>query len=375
MQEVEGFLAGERDYTKLRGQTGPLVYPAGFVYAFAFLRELTLGGNIFYGQLAFAGIYLATQAAVLLLYVRARVVPPYALALLALSRRVHSIYLLRLFNDGVAMLPLYASVLLMQSGRWVAALAAFSLGVSVKMNVLLMAPPVFMLMMEGASRATTLASLAAAAAVQLALGAPFLAAHPWSYLRRSFDLGRQFMYEWTVNFRFLPEEVFLSKALSRSLLAAHAALLLVFAHRSWCAGMGGMPRAIARGLSSRSRTAPVHPAHVMYVVFSGNLIGVLCARSLHYQFYSWYFHMVPFLLWATRLPWPAKLAVWLLIELCWNVYPSTAESSLCLLACHVVLVAALLLAAIERNAALGRHVSGAPPRARARGASGRRKVA
>ena len=81
------------------------------------------------------------------------------------------------------------------------------------------------------------------------------------------------------------------------------------------------------------------------------------------------------LLWATRLPWPAKLAVWLLIELCWNVYPSTAESSLCLLACHVVLVAALLLAAIERNAALGRHVSGAPPRARARGASGRRKVA
>lgn len=29
MQEVEGFLNGTTDYTKLRGDTGPLVYPAG----------------------------------------------------------------------------------------------------------------------------------------------------------------------------------------------------------------------------------------------------------------------------------------------------------------------------------------------------------
>lgn len=35
MQEVEGFLHGERNYFNLRGDTGPLVYPAGFVYIYS----------------------------------------------------------------------------------------------------------------------------------------------------------------------------------------------------------------------------------------------------------------------------------------------------------------------------------------------------
>ena len=360
MEEVEGFLDGERDYIKLKGQTGPLVYPAGFVYVFALLRRLTSGGRIFEAQIIFGGIYIVTQVVVLAVYVRARVVPPFALPLLALSRRIHSIYLLRLFNDGVAMLPLYASVLLMQSGRWVWALALFSLAVSVKMNVLLMAPPVFMLMMEGASRITTAAALATAAGIQLVLGAPFLATYPWSYLSRSFDLGRQFMYKWTVNFRFLPEHIFLSKGLAVSLLAMHAALLLLLAHRCWCAG--GMPAAFRRGLSRESTNIAPHPAKVALVVFSGNLVGILCARSLHYQFYSWYFHMLPLLLWATKLHLVAKAAIWVVIEVCWNVYPSTVASSLSLVACHILLLGALIVApaAIGSDADVAR-ASRSPP--------------
>jgi alpha-1,3-mannosyltransferase len=51
MQEVEGYLGGERNYYNLMGDTGPLVYPAGFVYVFAALRSLTDAGmNVFKGR-------------------------------------------------------------------------------------------------------------------------------------------------------------------------------------------------------------------------------------------------------------------------------------------------------------------------------------
>jgi len=51
MQEVTGFLGGRSDYLQLYGDTGPLVYPAGFVYVYSILRYLTeQGTNILFGK-------------------------------------------------------------------------------------------------------------------------------------------------------------------------------------------------------------------------------------------------------------------------------------------------------------------------------------
>ena len=69
MQEVEGWLGGELDYRKLRGSTGPLVYPAGFLYLFAILRQFTNNGNdIRKAQYIFALFYFITAAIVLQIY-------------------------------------------------------------------------------------------------------------------------------------------------------------------------------------------------------------------------------------------------------------------------------------------------------------------
>jgi len=46
---VDAFLEGERDYTKIEGDTGPLVYPAGFLYVYSAIKFLT-GGQVFPAQ-------------------------------------------------------------------------------------------------------------------------------------------------------------------------------------------------------------------------------------------------------------------------------------------------------------------------------------
>ena len=66
------------------------------------------------------------------------------------------------------------------------------------------------------------------------MGAPFLITFPHSYFGRAFEFGRQFIYKWTVNFKFLPEDVFLSRQLAVGLLVAHVVVLFLFMQRRWC---------------------------------------------------------------------------------------------------------------------------------------------
>ena len=82
-------------------------------------------------------------------------VPPWALLLLCLSKRVHSIFLLRLFNDGPAMLLAHAGAAALLSRRPRLAVLLFSAATSVKMNVLLMAPSVLVILLKARSRTST----------------------------------------------------------------------------------------------------------------------------------------------------------------------------------------------------------------------------
>lgn len=48
-EQVTGFLEGERDYSNLKGDTGPLVYPAGFLYVYSAIQYVT-GGDVYPAQ-------------------------------------------------------------------------------------------------------------------------------------------------------------------------------------------------------------------------------------------------------------------------------------------------------------------------------------
>jgi alpha-1,3-mannosyltransferase len=349
MQEVEGYLGGELDYEKLRGDTGPLVYPGAFVYLFAALRWATDGGHdVRQAQLLFAALQVGVVGTLCVLARHTRHTPVGALALAALgSRRIQSIFVLRLFNDCWATaLSLLSFVLLLRAQRQragaapvalVASAALFSVAVGVKMNVLLFAPALLCVLLLQFGAARTALHLTVCAGVQLLVGAEFLLAAPRSYLVRSFDLGRQFFYIWSVNWQFVPEQLFLAAPFKLALLALHVALLGAFCYARW------LPAWRASNGSSDT---------TLLILFSANLIGVACARSLHYQFYVWYFFSLPFIgaqFAAQRqrqsggrggaVAWTLFIAVMLALELAWNVFPPRAALSALMCACHVGLLA------------------------------------
>ncbi|XP_078010794.1 dol-P-Man:Man(5)GlcNAc(2)-PP-Dol alpha-1,3-mannosyltransferase isoform X2 [Phascolarctos cinereus] len=348
MSEVEGVINGTYDYTQLRGDTGPLVYPAGFVYIFMGLYYVTSRGtNIRLAQHIFLGLYLATLLLVFRIYSQTRRVPPFVfLFMCCASYRVHSIFVLRLFNDPVAMALLFLSINLLLSQRWGWACGCFSLAVSVKMNVLLFAPGLLFLLLSQFGLRGALPKLGICALLQVVLGLPFLLENPAGYLSRSFDLGRQFLFRWTVNWRFLPEALFLNRAFHLALLAAHLSLLALFAFCRWPRS-GGSLLSLLKDPSKRKPPArPLTANQIVSVLFTSNFIGVCFSRSLHYQFYVWYFHTLPYLLWATPSRWLThllRLLVLGLIELSWNTYPSTPCSSMALHLCHAVILLQLWL--------------------------------
>lgn len=57
--------------------------------------------------------------------------------------------------------------------------------------------------------------------------------YPRSYIAGAFEFTRQFFYKWTVNWRFVSEETFLSKEFSLGLLAVHLSLLAIFLVTKW----------------------------------------------------------------------------------------------------------------------------------------------
>ncbi|CAN1296144.1 Dol-P-Man:Man(5)GlcNAc(2)-PP-Dol alpha-1,3-mannosyltransferase [Linum perenne] len=342
MSQVTGFLEGEKDYSQLKGDTGPLVYPAGFLYVYSAIQYVT-GGEVIAAQILFGVLYIVNLAIILYIYVKADVLPWWALVLLSLSKRVHSIFVLRLFNDCFAMTLLHAAMAFILNQQWHLGLIIFSGAVSIKMNVLLYAPPLLLLMLKAMDLRGVISALAGAALVQILLGLPFLLSHPVAYISRAFNLGRVFIHFWSVNFKFVPESIFVSKQFAVSLLIIHLVLLAVFAHCRWCKFEGGLLRFLRVRVFSfaaikNSSLKKIKEEHILTTMFVGNFIGVLFARSLHYQFYSWYFFSIPHLLWTTRFPSFVRLLLFIGVELCWNIYPSTAYSSALLLCLHLIIL-------------------------------------
>lgn len=474
---------GERDYYKIKGDTGAVVYPGGHLWLYSLMKWITsqeedqlatsakpksiakaLAGKKFYdaivgedqtggvvenivekaadrlekglfngidgmqnvvaGQNVFRWLYLFTFTIVIIGYwllntkmpsggsgidfidreVRAESpssskrlwgFAPYMLIILCCSKRLHSIYVLRMFND--------CFVTMFMALSWVSILAAinvkrdshrilqqreeqqpeaqadernasgmllylcmfasvifYSLALSVKMSALLYLPGyvivMYMLCSESLSQLLLVAFVGLE--VQVAVNWPFIG-QDWEtaqhFFSQAFDFGRVFLYKWTVNWRFVPEHTFLSRGFHLTLLALQvfAILLLtckVYLNQKFTGKPlyqtvvgDGLLAPFAETLSAQnvilSDSAEVFAT---FCLFSSNLAGILFARSLHYQFLAWYLWTWPFMLQMTQLPPVAVITLAAAHEWCWNVFPQTPTASLTLVAilCLVAVLSA-----------------------------------
>ncbi|XP_060555192.1 dol-P-Man:Man(5)GlcNAc(2)-PP-Dol alpha-1,3-mannosyltransferase-like [Ruditapes philippinarum] len=311
MQEVEGVINGTYDYMQLKGDTGPLVYPAGFVYIFSGLYYLTdHGKDLRAAQYIFAVLYLLSLFVIFDIYRRVKKVPPFVFFFMCCaSYRIHSIFILRMFNDPVAMLFLYLAIDLFLLNRWSLGCLMFSDYLNKRYII---------------------------SHFQVVFALPFLLENPWAYIKMSFNLGRQFFYKWTVNWRLIPEDIFLNRTFQMSLLLAHIVILLAFVMIKWRRYLPKMDVSSFKKPNIHLHQIIILLLQILLPLFTANFIGMCFSRSLHYQFYVWYFHGLHYLLWSTNLPVVLRILLLGVIELCWNTYPSTELSSSMLHVCHLV---------------------------------------
>src|ERR1700753_3903381 len=126
--------------------------------------------------------------------------------MLVLSKRLHSIFVLRLFNDCFAVFFLWVAIYFFQRRFWTIGSMAYSWGLGIKMSLLLALPAIGVTLFLARGVGGSFKQAWLMAQLQIVIAFPFMA-NLMGYLSRAFEFSRQFLYKWTVNWRFVGEDV------------------------------------------------------------------------------------------------------------------------------------------------------------------------
>lgn len=249
---------------------------------------------------------------------------------------------------------LQSSITIRRRRLYLVTLGLSSLALGVKLNALLFFPAFALIFVveQGWRVSMILNSIMVLLGIQMVLGWPFLTAAPYSYISMAFNFGRQFEYDQSMNWYMFSRETFEYLQTSTLLPALTVVSLLAMAHYRWLSppsSMGMASKKILDGPHGLLAILPSYPRQPcswtlrkkLQVILECNLIGILFARSLHYQFSLWFLQLVPVLLFGTEgrrwyqtgghrmRGWSKYIAIiiWLAIEGTWNWAKHGARSA------------------------------------------------
>ncbi|KAI9601679.1 hypothetical protein H4Q26_001512 [Puccinia striiformis f. sp. tritici PST-130] len=258
---------------------------------------------------------------VLAIYKHCQSLPTYAILSLVLSKRLHSIYVLRLFNDGVAMMGLYVSIWCLITRRWNWSALCFSLALSIKMNILLFFPAFGFIYFQSVGLLKTINLMLIIVLVQAWLAIPFLLEYP-----RISEQGIRVQ----TSFRISMDSQLANDITKTSYRPALPVCspppslnlgLVCMDQMESAFGEEGLSRWF-RGLQQYSRPAAKRPNELTpdYIV---NLFGTPSSGLSGV---------------ANPVPYLSSVLLMVLIEYSWNVFPSTSISSTVLLVSNFLLL-------------------------------------
>ncbi|EDO18045.1 hypothetical protein Kpol_1045p31 [Vanderwaltozyma polyspora DSM 70294] len=359
MEQIDMIKNGELDYSEIRGGTGPLVYPAGHVWIYKIMDSLTNGVNdISSGQQVFRYLYLLTLLIQFITYYQLQL-PPWCVVLACLSKRLHSIYVLRLFNDCFTVLFVSLAILLfvvctniksypLRYAICALASISYTIAISIKMNALLYFPGVLVsifILTDGHLINSIICGMLIVV-WQIIVAIPFLNSYPTEYFHSAFNFSRQFMFKWSVNWQMLTEDGFNDKLFHSSLLFSQL-LSIITIILSQCPYLFKYAfNAIAHPLTRQNFTQLNKQRIIPVILITTNFAGVLFSRSLHYQFLSWYHWTIPILISWSKLPIFVAPIWYIAHEYCWNSYPPNLTASWLLFSLNSLLLTLVVMSTI-----------------------------
>ncbi|GJD06666.1 Probable Dol-P-Man:Man(5)GlcNAc(2)-PP-Dol alpha-1,3-mannosyltransferase [Galdieria sulphuraria] len=209
------------------------------------------------------------------------------------------------------------------------------------MSALLYAPAVLIVLLESFCWKQTFLYVVLCGAVQFLVGLRFLWHHPISYISKAFEFHRVFLYEWTVNWKFLPEHMFQHPLWSLVLLSSHILVLYIWYKRVVRNLFTTLQKMCQEKCFVKQRNV-ILGRGIVTVLFQCQLIGIVFARSIHYQFYTWYFHSLPWILYSLGIHLRQGCVLLLAIELVYNKYPPSWHMSILLQCCHLYIISKML---------------------------------
>jgi alpha-1,3-mannosyltransferase len=322
------YMTGSADYSKLIGDTGPIQYPAASLYLYSFFNWLT-DYNINKHNMSDVHVVLDIFRMWLLvrIYKRAygseRGAPKnrkmYVFVLLLLQAKYKFVGITHQFNDCFMMICCLMAIHFWQYGYlWISA-TLLGIAVNIKMSALLMIPGYALTVAFEAGLIRAVLSVAWIIGLQIIIGIEFLMANPQAYFSMAYNFDRVFLKQEQVNFQFMTQEFMHSDGFNKFLLAMHLGFLLLFLVFKWTDNLLKDVRLFDL-LGDLTKRREICQYKSLLIIFTSNLIGMMCSRGTHQQFYSWYSYSFPFLVdaaWENHTL--TKFALIICLEIAWTV--------------------------------------------------------